>query len=84
MKTKRNIPVKTNFDADLYTAFDAACGEAVVSHSKQLYDLASAWVARRNDKCHAQRADRPKLAPNRAMFLPGRTRFAGNSMSLRM
>lgn len=84
MKDPRNIVIKTLFNADEYSAFRDACNDADITQSKQLRDLANGWVARRNDRRRRGRGECPIQGQNRPMFLPGRVRFAGRTMSMRM
>lgn len=84
MKDPRNIVIKTLFNADEYSAFRDACNDADITQSKRLRDLASGWVAQRNDKRRVGRGECPGTAQKQAMFLPGRVRFSGRTMSMRM
>ncbi|HWT40934.1 MAG TPA: hypothetical protein VN081_06775 [Dongiaceae bacterium] len=84
MKDPRNIVIKTLFNADEYSAFRDACNDADITQSKQLRDLANNWVTQRNDRRRFGRGECPGAAQKQAMFLPGRVRFAGRTMSMRM
>ena len=84
MKATRNIVIKTLFTADEYSAFRDACNDADITQSKQLRDMANGWVAHRNDRRRAVRGECPGAVQKQAMFLPGRVRFSGRTMSMRM
>jgi hypothetical protein len=47
MKNPRTFVVKALFNADEFLALNEACGNADVSHSRLLRDLAMTWIRQR-------------------------------------